>query len=96
MFTNYTNMKTYSNHVYSVHDLSNDLASAASISETPMADTDVSDNHGNSSYFDRENDAEYGISDNEDCNTEDVRYAEQPFVNHLQRSAALILLGLTL
>ena len=90
----YTNMKTYSNHVYGVHDISNDLASAASLSEAPMASTDVSDNHGNSSFVDRENEAEYGISDNDDCNIEDVGCAEQPSVNHLQRSSALLLLGL--
>ena len=59
-----------------------------------MAGSDVSDDHGNLSFVDRENGAEYEINDNDDYNTENIGCTEQSSVNQLQRSSALLLLGL--
>jgi len=87
-------MKTYSNHVYGVHDLSGDLASTTSPSEAPMASSDVSDDHENLDFIDRENGAEYEISGNDDYSTENDGCTEQLSGNQLQRSSALLLLGL--
>lgn len=87
----YTNMKTYSNHVYGVHNLSSDPASPseapAQCGSSDICNDDLADPE-TCGAEDENSTIDYNTTENNEC------IARQPSDNPLQRSSALLLLGL--
>ena len=85
----YTNIKTYSNHVYGVHDLS----TTSSSNFTPSAGSGGNDDR---SLDPTECSTDDEINPDNDCIIENDEHSTEPSADNLQlqKSSALLLLGL--